>query len=41
VLPFLHNTTRFLTPVLPIALIFLLTVIFRINLVAWALSISF
>ncbi len=41
VLPFLHNTTRFLTPVVPVALLFLITVIFRVNIVAWALSISF
>ncbi len=41
VLPFLHNTTRFLVPVLPLAILYLILVILRVNIVAWSLSVSF
>ncbi len=41
VLPFLQNTTRFLIPVVAVVVGYLLSVIFRVNLAEWSLSVSF
>jgi hypothetical protein len=38
VLPFLHNTTRFLIPVVGIGLLYVFTIVFQVNLSSWGLS---